>query len=119
VDFVMLGSFVFIPGLQIASVLALGFSMLSSYAKPRVALIIITDNRDWPAIGEHGDKLLLVLIALFLASIGFYVIEYFLYLIAVISFIGTIQRMFYAKKLISEAEKKGSLLPYIKNKKER
>jgi phosphatidylglycerophosphate synthase len=119
VDFAMLGSFVFVPGLQIASVLALGSSMLSSYAKPRVALIIITDNRDWPAIGEHGDKLLIVLISLLFASIGFNFIEYFLYLIIVISLIGTVQRMVYAKKLIVEAEKKGSLLPYIKKKKER
>jgi phosphatidylglycerophosphate synthase len=125
VDFVMLGSFVFIPGLQIASLLALGSSMLSSYAKPRVALIIITDNRDWPAIGEHGDKLLIVLVMLLIASFGvtnlfgFNVFEIGLYLITIISLIGTIQRMIYAKKLILEAEKKGSLLPYIKKKKER
>ncbi|MDD3084050.1 MAG: CDP-alcohol phosphatidyltransferase family protein [Candidatus ainarchaeum sp.] len=119
VDFAIIGSFVFVPGLQIASVLALGSSMLSSYAKPRVALIIITDNRDWPAIGEHADKLLLILISLLLAVFNLNLIEYFLYLVAIISIIGTIQRIFYAKKLIKEAEKKGSLLPYIKKRKER
>ncbi len=125
VDFAMLGSFIFVPGLQLASILALGFSMLSSYAKPRVALIIITDNRDWPAIGEHADKLVIVLLVLLLASfglitiLGFNIIELGLYLIALIAFIGTLQRMSYAKKLISEAEKKGTLLPYIKKKKER
>ncbi len=119
VDFTMIGSFVFVPGLQIVSVLALGFSMISSYAKPRVGLIIITDNRDWPAIGEHGDKLLLILLGLLLAGIGFDYLFYFLIVIALISGIGTIQRMLYAKKLIIEAEKKGTLLPYIKNKKER
>ena len=54
VDFIMLGSFVFVPGLEIASVIALGSSMLSSYAKPRVALIIITDNR---ATSEMRDFL--------------------------------------------------------------
>jgi len=123
VDFAMLGSFIFIYPL--ASVLALGFSMLSSYAKPRVALIIITDNRDWPAIGEHADKLVIVLAMLLLASFGITnlfgisIIECGLYLIALIAFIGTLQRMSYAKKLIVEAEKKGTLLPYIKNKKER
>ena len=119
VDFTMLGSFVFVPGLQIASVLALGFSMLSSYAKPRVALIIVTDNHDWPAIGEHADKLVIVLVALLLAVFEFNFIEYFLYLIVIISAIGTLQRIIYAKKLIKKAEKEGNLLPYIKNKKER
>ena len=123
VDFAMLGSFVFIYPL--ASVLALGFSMLSSYAKPRVALIIIADNHDWPAIGEHADKLVIVLVMLLLASFGITniagisIIECGLYLIALIAFIGTLQRMAYAKKLIAKAEKNGTLLPYIKKKKER
>ena len=123
VDFAMLGSFVLL--FPVASVLAVGFSALSSYAKPRVALIIITDNHDWPAIGEHADKLVIVLVILLLASFGvtnlfgFNIIELGLYLIALISAIGTIQRMIYAKKLIKKAEKTGKLLPYIKKRKER
>ncbi|MFA5931556.1 MAG: CDP-alcohol phosphatidyltransferase family protein [archaeon] len=119
VDFAMIGSFAFIPIYAIPAVLALGFSAISSYAKPRVALIIITDNRDWPAIGEHADKLILILLALALAVRGYNFIEVFLYLIAIISAIGSVQRMFYAKNLIKEAEKKGNLLPYIKQRKER
>lgn len=125
VDFAMIGSFVFVPGLQIPAVLALGFSMISSYAKPRVALIIITDNRDWPAIGEHADKLVIILIALLAAavfgasSLSMFVLGAALWLIALISAIGSVQRMLYAKKLIKEAEKKGALLPYIKKRKER
>ncbi|MEI7961691.1 MAG: CDP-alcohol phosphatidyltransferase family protein [archaeon] len=119
VDFAMIGSFVFIPVLAVPAVLALGFSAISSYAKPRVALIVITDNRDWPAIGEHADKLILVLAALLLASVGVNIISLFLFLIAIISAIGAVQRMIYAKKMIAEAEKKGNLLPYIKKRKER
>jgi len=117
VDFAMLGSLALIYPL--AGILALGFSMISSYAKPRVALIIITDNRDWPAIGEHADKLLIVLVALLLAALGMNIIELLLYFIALISAVGSLQRMLYAKKLIKEAEKKGNLLPYIKKRKER
>ena len=123
VDFAMLGSFILI--FPVAAILAVGFSMLSSYAKPRVALIIISDNHDWPAIGEHADKLLIVLVVLLLASFGitnifgYSIIECGLYLIAAIAFIGTLQRMSYAKKLIEKAEKKGTLLPYIKKNKER
>jgi len=119
VDFAMLGSFALIPSLTIPAVLALGFSAISSYAKPRVALIIVTDNHDWPAIGEHADKLIIVLVALFLAALGINIIGVLLYLIALISAIGAIQRMQYAKKLIEQAEKNGNLLPYIKKRKER
>lgn len=119
VDFAMLGSFAFIPVYSIPAVLALGFSAVSSYAKPRVALIVITDNRDWPAIGEHADKLVILLLGLLLAVFGFNYLEYFLYLIALIAAIGSVQRMIYAKDLIKEAEKKGTLLPYIKKRKER
>lgn len=119
VDFAMLGSFAFIPIYSIPAVLALGFSAVSSYAKPRVALIVITDNRDWPAIGEHADKLVILLLGLLLAVFGFNYLEYFLYLIALIAAIGSVQRMIYAKDLIKEAEKKGTLLPYIKKRKER
>jgi phosphatidylglycerophosphate synthase len=117
VDFTMIGSFVFFYPL--AAILALGFSMISSYAKPRVGLIVITDNRDWPAIGEHADKLVILLLGLLLATLGYNYLEYALYFIALISLIGSVQRMFYAKNLIKEAEKNGTLLPYIKNKKER
>ena len=123
VDFVIIGSFVVLY--PEATVLALGFSMLSSYAKPRVALIIITDNHDWPAIGEHADKLLLVLLGIALMAVGyevvggFKVMEGILLLVAAIAAIGTMQRVLYARKLIKKAEKSGKLLPYIKKKKER
>jgi len=117
VDFAMLGSLALIYPL--AGILALGFSMISSYAKPRVALIVITDNRDWPAVGEHADKLLVVLVALLLAALGMNIIELLLYFVALISAVGSVQRMLYAKKLIKEAERKGNLLPYIKKRKER
>ncbi len=119
VDFAMIGSFVFVPGLALPAVLALGFSMISSYAKPRVALIIITDNHDWPAIGEHADKLVIILVALLLAALGLNIIWLLLCFIAVIGLVGSLQRIAYAGKLIKDAEKKGNLLPYIKKRKER
>jgi len=117
IEFVMIGSFVFF--FPFAVVLALGLSSIVSFAKPRVALIIITDNRDWPGIGEHAEKILLIIVAVAVTAVGYNFIEYFLYFIALISVIGLIQRMTFAKKLIKEAEKKGKLLPYIKQKKER
>lgn len=103
----------------IAAICALGFSMLAAYAKPRVALVIITDNRDWPAIGEHSERMLIFIFGLLLLNFtpfifGYSVLELSLWAIAIISFVGAIQRIFYAKKLIAEAEQNGTVLPYLK-----
>ncbi|VVB99542.1 CDP-alcohol phosphatidyltransferase [uncultured archaeon] len=105
----------------VAASCALGFSMLNSYAKPRVGLVIITDNRDWPAIGEHAERMILLLLGL-LASVfsvsiaGIKGLEIFLLAIAIVALIGSVQRILYAKKLIEEAEKAGTVLPYLKKK---
>ena len=102
----------------VAAACALGFSMLASYAKPRVGLVIITDNRDWPAIGEHAERMIILLAGIFLSAYSVSVAEVHaldaaLWLIAIITFIGSVQRILYAKKLIAEAEKRGTLLPYL------
>ncbi|MCX6799392.1 MAG: CDP-alcohol phosphatidyltransferase family protein [Candidatus Diapherotrites archaeon] len=120
VDFILVGAFVFL--FPFATVLALGCSFLASFAKPRVALVIITDNRDWPGIGERGDKLALllaaVLVSAFLPTLfGAKTMEIGLLLVALISLVGFLQRIFYAKKLVAEAERKGTVLPYLKRKK--
>lgn len=108
----------------VAAIAALGFGLWSSYAKPRVALVIIADNHDWPAIGEHADKMAILFVGT-LASIfvptlnGFSTLELSLWLIATVTLVGTLQRMAYAKKLIARAEKDGTILPYLKKGKER
>ncbi len=106
----------------IAAINALGFSMLASYAKPRVGLVIITDNRDWPAIGEHAERMVLLLVGLLLSALSVKVgtmkpLELALWVIVFVTLIGTLQRIVYAKKLIGEAEKSGNVLPYLRNKK--
>ena len=105
----------------LAAICALGFSMLASYAKPRVGLVIITDNRDWPSLGEHSERMLVLLLGLLLSvfSIHFFSIpslELALWLITAIAAIGTLQRMAFAKKLIEEADRKGTVLPYLSRK---
>ncbi|RLG68997.1 MAG: hypothetical protein DRO07_02830 [Candidatus Iainarchaeum archaeon] len=117
VEMILLGSFVFVFPFE--SVFALGFSLMESYAKPRVGLVIITDNRDWPAIGEHADKLSLIIIGLLLASFvpaifGIETLRIVLWLLIAMTIIGGVQRILYAKKLIEEAERKGKILPYLK-----
>lgn len=103
----------------LAAICALGFSMLASYAKPRVALVIIADNRDWPAIGEHAERMALLLAGLLLSvfsvrAFGMGALEIALWAIAAVAAIGSAQRILYAKKLIAEAEKAGNVLPYLK-----
>lgn len=120
VDFVIIGSLVFL--FPFASALALGLSFLASYAKPRAGLVIVTDNRDWPGIGERGDKIVVLLAGLLLAGFfpvlySFHVLEAALFLVAAVSFIGVVQRLSFAKKLIGEAERSGTLLPYLKREK--
>lgn len=93
-------------------------TMLISYAKPRVALVIITDNHDWPAIGDRVDRLLLLIIGLLIVNLKIIqnidVIQITLCLIIIITFVGFIQRIQYAKKLIRKAIKEDKILPYLK-----
>lgn len=100
------------------AILALAGTMLESYAKPRVALVIISDNHDWPAIGERSDRLLILIVGMVLAVLlPFYqmqIINLILILIFLITLVGFIQRVSYAKKLVQKAEKENSLLPYLR-----
>lgn len=100
--------------------LALTFSLLISYAKPRVALVIEADNHDWPAIGERVDRLLLLSLGLLVAGLGFgsadQIVKMTLTAVIVITGLGFIQRVLYAKKLIEKAKKEGKVLPYLQDK---
>jgi len=109
----------------ILAFICLATTMLVSYAKPRVALVIETDNHDWPAIGERGDRLCLLVLGLIIAEFvhidciytyNFDIVQISLCIIAVVTFIGFIQRIFYAKKLIKKAQEEGKLLSYLKLK---
>ena len=98
-------------------------TMLNSYAKPRVALVIETDNHDWPAIGERADRLLVLIIGLTLANfitpstynIDITIIQMTLGIIAITTLVGFIQRVCYAKGLIKKAIRDDKILPYLKN----
>jgi len=107
----------------ILAILALAGTMLESYAKPRVGLVIIADNHDWPAIGERSDRLLVLIFGTLAALIvsqflmfkyAVFVIEATLLLIFLLTLFGFLQRVSYAKKMVLKAEKEGNLLPYLK-----
>ena len=93
-------------------------TMLNSYAKPRVALVIETDNHDWPAIGDRADRLLLLIIGLLIANFivikTIDIVQITLGIIIIITLIGFIQRILYARKLINKAIREDKILPYLK-----
>jgi phosphatidylglycerophosphate synthase len=98
----------------IFAILAAAGTMLISYAKPRVALVIATDNRDWPAIGERADRLTLLFFGLLACALfgnftvlpGFDLLKATLALVALMTLIGSVGRMIYAHRLILEFESK-------------
>ena len=115
-EVILLAAFAF--HFPVEAALAVGLSLMESYAKPRAALVVRADNRDWPAIGEHADKLAVFLVGLLIAAFypvlyGIETMRIVLVLIIAIVAVGGIQRIFYARKLIREGEKKGAILPYL------
>ena len=94
--------------------LAMMLSLILSYAKPRVSQIVNIKDIDWPGIGGKLERRLMLFLSLIIAcflpsfnAIGksFDTLSILLYLLAFIVFIGGIQRMYFAKKIIE----KGSL----------
>lgn len=85
---------------------ALAGCLFVSYCKPRVALVVETDNRDWPGVGDHVDRMVvLMLIYLahswrlrWLAGTG-------LWILVGLTVVGSLQRVLYAGKLIHDGGK--------------
>ena len=100
-----------LAGFKIEAFLVISGSLVVSYAKARTAIIAEVDNHGWPTIGERLDRLILLvigmIISIFLPTITILevtvtTISFFLYLIAIVVYAGSIQRIFYAKKIIKE-----------------
>lgn len=101
-----------------AATAALSLSLLVSYAKPRVGLVIITDNRDWPGLGDRVERAILWAAGLGASAAGLTIggsapLEACLWLLAGLSLVGACQRVLYARALIEEAARKGEVLPYL------
>lgn len=90
---------------------ALTFSVLVSYIKARVGLVIVSDNSDWPGIGDRTDRMILLLVALqLLAQERVWLGQLGLLALVVVALVGTVQRMLHSKRLIEEAQAKGQTL---------
>ncbi len=83
---------------------ALGLSMLVSYIKARVGLVIAIYNSDWPGVGDRADRVLLLLLTILLLAYGqqFWSFLTLLTLTAVAA-VGCVQRMQHSKVLIERA----------------
>ncbi|MCD6522366.1 MAG: CDP-alcohol phosphatidyltransferase family protein [Candidatus Diapherotrites archaeon] len=97
-------------GWPLESILAAAGTMINSYAKPCLAIRIPLGNEDWPAIGERAERLLLLIIGMFVSVFmptiyGYSTISITLILVAILVNIGAIQRMMFAKHLIEVYKK--------------
>lgn len=84
--------------------LAMMLSLILSYTKPRAAQIIPLKDVDWPGIGEKFDRRLILLVSLVVAYFYPETFQYALYFLSVVVFVGGIQRMYHAKKLINDSQ---------------
>jgi len=97
-----------LSGFSLEAFFAMVGSLIISYAKARTALTIKIEDYDWPAIGEMLDRLILLIIGISIAAFrpivwGFSVISLTLWSIALVTNIGAIQRIFYAKRMIEKS----------------
>ncbi|MFH1505958.1 MAG: CDP-alcohol phosphatidyltransferase family protein [archaeon] len=107
VEIIILAGFAF-SGFGLEAFLAITGAIMISYTKARVFLVVRdADNHDWPSVGERVEKgfmmIAILLLARFLPFIGTVsVVSICLYILAGLMYIGAIQRIFYAKKLIND-----------------
>ncbi len=96
-------------GFSVEAYLVITGSLVLSYAKPRAAIVVPIDNRDWPAIGERSDRLLLLILILIFGILlpeftidtyTFSTVSMMLYLLAAVVYSGSVQRILYAKRII-------------------
>lgn len=83
---------------------AIAASMLISYTKPRVAIVINTDNHDWPGIADHADRMVILLVSMALAQISRPLAQGGIALLTAAAAVGALQRIHYAYHLIAANE---------------
>lgn len=90
------------PVLGVVVSYAIATSMLISYCKPRVALVVPSDNHDWPGVGDHSDRMVLILLAMALSGLAPGIACALLWFLVGLTAVGTLQRLAYAHGLIQK-----------------
>jgi archaetidylinositol phosphate synthase len=96
-----------LSGYAVEAFVAVSASFMVSYAKARAEMIKPLGNMDWPSIGERAERLIIVMLAMLAAIFypmvyGYSTISAGLWILAIVAFIGTIQRFFFAKMILSK-----------------
>jgi len=90
--------------------IALLGTFLTSFAKARLALVIISDNRDWAGFGDHADRAVILLFAYFFAPVSYWPIA----LMVLVTLSCFVTRVRTAVRLVQEANDE-RLLPYLRS----
>lgn len=109
VEIIIFAGFAF-SGYALESFLVIAATLMESFAKPRAAQVVPIGEFDWPAIGERLDRLLLlnvgVVVFLFVPALRLFghevrTLSIVFGLLFVMVFIGGIQRILFARKIIA------------------
>jgi len=90
-----------VPDLGPVAAFAIAASMFISYCKPRVALVIMADNHDWPGVGDHADRMVVLLVSMALCQWSLLAGQIGIGLLALLAALGAAQRLHYAYQLIA------------------
>jgi len=107
VDCIIFLGFV-LGGFVLEGFLATVGTVLTSYAKPRTAMVVKMYSQDWPTIGERTERFILIIAGLLLASFypsigGISTISAMLWMVAAMTHFGAVQRMVYTYRLVGKA----------------
>ena len=91
----------------LAGFMATTGTVLTSYAKPRTAMVVEIYRQDWPTIGERAERFVLLIVGLLLATWvptigGYATVSLMLWLTAAMTHFGAIQRIVYTRRLVAE-----------------
>jgi len=106
VDCILYMGFV-LDGYGLEAFLATTGTVLTSYAKPRTAMVVEIYAQDWPTIGERAERFVLLIAGLLLATWvpaigGFATVSLVLWVTAAMTHFGAVQRIVYTRRLVSE-----------------
>ena len=100
-----------LDGYELEAFLATTGTVLTSYAKPRTAMVVAIYTQDWPTIGERAERFVLLLAGLLVANWmptvgGWQTIGLMLWATALMTHIGAIQRVLMTRRLVSDEDHK-------------
>ena len=101
-----------LDGFVLEAFLATCGTLLTSYAKPRTAMVVDIYAQDWPTIGERTERFILIVAGLIVAAffptlLGVSTIGLMLWITAIITHIGAVQRVVYKYMLVKKIKHEG------------